>query len=866
MTTSHKSTPPPNPPWLPLRLLRWFCDPTLLEDVEGDLTELFEERAAISLIKARWLFWRDVFVLFRPGIIRNLNTTTTQNNYTMLTNHIKMAFRHSLKYKGYTTINLLGLVIGLTSSVLILLWVNDEVEKDQFHTKADRTYRNMYQTSGEIITTGGIPGPLLEVLRNDYPEVDEVTFLSWEHELLFRLGDDTGYEKGRYVSPEFFSIFSFPLVAGNPQTALDDPHSVVISERLAEKYFGKSWKTEALSKSLKIDERQEFTVTGVFQNTGKNSSMQFDFALPAEEYISRNSWVLSWFNGGFNIFFTLKENADVTAVRARIEQEINKNTNNAADERLVIFKAADSYLHSNFKNGVHSGGRIQYVRILTVIAAFLVIISCINFMNLSTARASRRVKEIGVRKVLGAHKSTLGSQFLVESFMLTVVAVLLSLGLVLLITPFFNNLTGKQLALDFADIKLWIGTSVLILVTGLLSGSYPALLLPSFKVTSSLKGTIKQSIFGVYFRNGLVVFQFALSILLIVGSMVVAQQMNYVLNANLGLDKENVVYLSMEGDLASKREVYKTQLLQVPEIKDVSFSSGNPLSYGRSTSSAEWDGKNPSEQVEINVLLVDLDFFKSMGMELKEGRAFSKEFASDTANYVINEVAAAIMGFQDPVGENLAVWGIKGKVIGVVKNFHMRSLYEPIAPLIVRYDPSATYMALIRLQNDIPKGLKSIEGISKEVNPAYPFEFEFMDAAYTASYRTEMTLSTLVNIFAVVSIFISCLGLFGLSSFSADQRSKEIGIRKVHGASVAGLVMLLSKDYTRLMILAFALAAPLAWYYMQQWLESFTFRIELSATWLFLAGLVAFAVGALTVSIKSFQAASVNPTRTLKDE
>ncbi|WP_339810849.1 ABC transporter permease [uncultured Imperialibacter sp.] len=863
----EKSIPSP-PKWL-LTFLRWFCDPDLLEDVEGDLTELFERRAESSSTRARWLFALDVLKLLRPGIVKNFAFVTTQNNNAMLFNHIKMAIRHALRYKGYTVLNLFGLIVGLTSSILILLWVNDEVEKDQFHVNADRIYqvwRNMYQANGEVITTGSIPGPLGEALANNYPEVDEVTYYSWELELLFRLDENVSYEKGRYVSPEFFSIFSFPFAAGDPASALKDPHSVVISEKLAKKYFGESWKTDALSKVIKIDESQEFTVSGIFEDIDSQSSMTFDFVLPAHEYIARNEWIKSWFNGGFSIYFTVKPGADLAAVQQRIEQEINKNTDNAADERLMVLKATDTYLHSNFKNGVPSGGRVQYVRILTIIAIFLLVISCINFMNLATARASRRTKEIGVRKVLGAQRRTLGQQFMVESFMITIVAALLSIGCVLLIIPYFNGLTDKQLYLDFTDARFWMGIFALIAVTGLLSGSYPALLLPSFKVTNSLKGAVRQSASSIYFRNGLVVFQFALSIILIIGSLVVARQMNFVLNKNLGLDKENMAYLYMPQDLANRRDVYRTELLNIPEVKEVSFASGNPLQYGRSTGSSQWDGKDPNAEIEVNVLMVDLGFFSSMGMEIVDGRDFSKDFASDTTNYIINEVMADIMGFDEPLGQNLSIWGSKGKVIGIVKNFHMQSLYEPIAPVIVTYNPAYTSVALIRLQNDIPKAIAGIEKVTTALSPAFPFQYEFMDTSYAASYRTEMSLSALVNIFAIVSIFISCLGLFGLSSFSADLRSKEIGIRKVHGASVTGLIMLLSKDYTRLMIVAFVLAAPVAWYYMQEWLNSFAFRTDLTLTAFLLAGLTAFVVGALTVSVKSYQAASVNPTRTLKDE
>ena len=858
-----------SPPVLVLKFLRWFCDPDLLEDVEGDLCELFEVRSRGNRTKARWLFIRDVLMLFRPGLIRNFDFLKTQNNFPMITNHIKTALRHALKYKGYTTINLLGLIVGLASSMMILLWVQDELGKDQFHAKSDRLYqlwRNMHQANGEVITTGAIPQPLEEVLENDYPEVDEVTLVGWEMTLLFRRDEKVSYEIGRYASPEFFSIFSFPFLAGNLETALKDPYSVVISRDLAEKYFGENWKAEAPGKAFKIQESQEFIVSGVFDRPGKSASVSFDFILPVQEYVQRNDWVKSWYNGGFSMFLTLREDADVDHFRQRILQEVNNNTGNEADERIYVQKFSESYLHSNFKNGVPTGGRIQYVRILFVVALFILVISCINFMNLATARASRRTKEIGIRKVLGARKQILGQQFMVESFLLTIAAVIVSLLVVFLTIPFFNEITGKSLTLDFGDPKLWVVIGGLTLITGFLSGSYPAILLPSFEIVHSLKGTKKKSGAGAYFRNGLVVFQFSLSILLIIGSIVVSQQMKYILNKNLGLDKENLVYLNMEGDLARRSDVYKTELLKIPEVKNVTFASGNPLSYGRSTGSASWEGKNPDEVVEINVLNVDVDFFEAMGIEISLGRGFSREFATDSSNFIINEVAAGIMGFSDPVGKNLSVWGQEGKVIGVVKNFHMSSLYNPIEPLIIRYDPGSTSVAFIRIEQNVQAAIEGIEKVTTALNAAYPFQYEFLDTNYEQKYRSEMALSTLVNIFAIVSVFISCLGLLGLSSFSADQRSKEIGIRKVHGASVFKLVLLLSGAYTKLMLLAFILASPIAYYYMKGWLENFTFRNDLSLMPFLVSGMLAFVVGALTVSFKSYQAASINPVRTLKEE
>ncbi|HEY4655901.1 MAG TPA: ABC transporter permease, partial [Cyclobacteriaceae bacterium] len=820
----------PKPPSLILRFLHWFCDPRLVEDVEGDLTELYQLRAATGWRKADWLFAKDVLLLLRPGIIRNLEFNNSHTNFDMLYYHFKTAFRLATRYKGYALLNLSGLVVGLASCLLILLWVDDEMSVDKFHVKSDRLYevfRDMIQSSGEIETTEAIPQPLELELRNSYPEVEHVSILSWENELLFRLDNKTSYEKGRYASAEFFQLFSFPFLVGDPATALRDVHSVAISERLAKKFFGDAWH-EAVGQIIKIDERQEFTVTGVFENPPASSSLDFDYILPAKEYIQRNDWVESWFNGGFRMYLTLKEGADIDAVRKRIHQEVNKHTDNAADEPIYLQRFADNYLYSDFQRGVASGGRIEYVRILAAIAFFILLIACINFMNLATARSSTRAREIGVKKVMGAQRGSLSVQFFAESFLHTIASILVALLIVYLSLPYFNDLTGKTLILDLTEEKLWLGIFGITLVTGLLSGSYPALLLSSFKTINSLKGKGQRGSKGVYLRHGLATFQFALSIFLIGGTIVVSRQMDYILSKDLGLDKSNVIMLYMEGELYGKNETYRTALQQIPEVKDVTFTSGNPLSYGSSTGGAVWEGKNPNDVVEINVLRVDADFLKTMDINLAEGQDFTNNFRTDSSHFLVNEVLADIMGFDNPVGKKLSFWGTDGMITGVVKDFHMSSLYEPIKPLIIRYDPKSTGSAFIRTQGSTQQAIARIEEVTRKLNPSFPFRYSFLDQEYANRYEGERAVSSLVNIFAIVSIFLSCLGLLGLSSFSADQRSKEIGIRKVHGARTSGLIFLLSRSYASLIAIAFVIAAPISYFYMQHWLNNFAFQTELN--------------------------------------
>jgi ABC-type antimicrobial peptide transport system permease subunit len=562
----------------------------------------------------------------------------------------------------------------------------------------------------------------------------------------------------------------------------------------------------------------------------------------------------------------LREDASLPSLQAKIEQEINEHTNRGADERIVLQKFTDTYLYSTWEKGLPAKGRIQYVQILSIIALFILVIACVNFMNLATARSSKRSKEIGVRKVMGALRNSLSRQFLIESILMSFISVMIAVLLVVLILPFFNSFTDKEIILDFYNLQNVGILFGIILTIGLLSGSYPAIMLSSMKVLNSLKGTTANSGKGSFLRNGLVVFQFSLSIILIIGTLIVSKQMDFILNKNLGLDKENLLSMDLEGDLEMKEEIFKNHLQKFPDIKDVTFVSGNPLDYGSSTSGASWDGKNPDDVIEINVMTVGTDFVKTLGIELVNGRDFSLEMASDSANFLINEVAARAMGFSNEVGQNLSAWGKEGQIIGIIGDFHMGSMYEPIGPLIVRFEPGNTGIAYIRTSTNVQSAIKNVEKVASELNPNFPFSYSFLDKEYESSYRSEQVLSGLVNLFALISIFISCLGLLGLSSYSSELRAKEIGVRKVLGASVSKVVFLLSKDYGRLIVLAFIIAAPIAFYLSNQWLSAFEFRVDVDILLFVMAGVFSFIIGLITVSLKSYQAAIVNPVKTLKDE
>ena len=856
-----------------LRLLRWFCRAELLEDVEGDLVELYEGRAAEHKTKARLYFIIDVVLMFRPGIVKDFIFINSQYNNTMIKNYLLIAYRNAVRYKGFTAINLLGLTVGIASAILILLWVQDEYGMDKFHAKGDRIYqvwRNMYGSNGDVNTTSYIPHPAGPLMINEYSEIDELCMITWPLDQDFMIDDKVIQEEGHYVSPGFFDLLSFKLLAGEADKTLQDHAGILISDELAAKYFGTTWQAnEVIGQTIRINDESDMVIGGVFERPGNQSTLDFDWLMGLDRFVIRNAGFMNdWGSGSVRILFTMSNENDLPAVAERIEQEINTHSEEAVDERLVLRKYVDNYLYNQTENGVVTGGRITYVRIMLIVAIFLLVIASVNFMNLVTARAGRRAREVGVRKVLGAQRGSLGLQFLTESVAMTLLAVLLATVVVALLLPFFNSLVSKELSLQFGQLSTWLFLVGVTVLVGCFSGFYPAVLMPAFKAIYALKGVVKHSFKSVIFRKGMVVFQFAISMMLISGTWVVFQQIQYILNKDIGLEKENLVMVPMQGreTLASNFNTFREELSKVPHVVGVTGATGNLIDYGRSTGSAVWEGKDPSVNAEINIILVNDDFVEVMGMDLLKGRSLTSDFGADTMNYIVNEVAAELMGFQDPVGKRLSIWGIRGRIIGMVKDFHNADMYEPIGPMIIMYEPRDSRMAMVRIQGNTREAIASIEEIFTRLHPAVPFRFEMMNESYREQYEGELIVSQLANIFSIIAIFISCLGLFALSAFSADQRSKEIGVRKVHGASVSQIILMLSKDYSKLMLIAIALAIPVTWFYAAEWLETFKYHTILKPVIFVLSGLIAFAIGTITVSFKSLQAAVVNPVESLKEE
>ncbi|WP_461129332.1 ABC transporter permease [Spirosoma aerophilum] len=787
----------------------------------------------------------------------------------MFRNYLKIAWRNLAKSKTFSFINILGLALGMTSSLLILLWVQDESSIDQFHANGPRIYQvmeNQQWTGNDISTTPSTPGPLAAALTAELPGIERTVKVTWQEEHLLSVGDKAYKEKGRYSSPDLFQIFSFPLVQGDAKTALVGPSSIVISKKAANKLFGR---TDVLGRIVRVDNKEDHQITGVVQDIPETSSLKFDFVLPEAPYEKENKWLEGWDNNGIRTYALLHPTADVNALNGKMLNFIKKHDKNVTTITTFLFPYEKAYLQSKFTNGKPDGGRIEYVRLFTIVAIFLLIIACINFMNLATARSAKRAKEVGIRKVVGAERSYLVGQFVGEAVLTALFSLLIAIILVQVLLSSFNTLTEKHIEIQYANPLYWLTLLGLALLTGLVSGSYPALFLSSLQPVKVLKGTLRFKSSAVLFRQGLVVFQFALSLLLIIGTLIAGRQVDYIRTKNLGLDRENVVYMDLEGDLPKRYDAFREELLQAPGIQSVSSAGNDPMQVGSSTTGVEWKGKPEGDKTLFNQLPISYDFIKTMKIKLVDGRDFSKDIVTDSTNYIINEEAARRMsasapGMKHAVGQDLTFWKKSGKVVGLIKNFHINSLRVAIEPLILRLDSNNSTLLVRTYPGQTEKALKSMERLAKQFNPAYPFDYKFADESFREQYKSETLVGTLANAFAVIAIFIACLGLFGLAMFTSEQRTKEIGVRKVLGASVPNIVLLLSKDFLKLVLISILIASPLAWWAMHQWLKDFAYRIDID-WWVFaLAGLLAIGIAQLTVSFQSIKAALMNPVKSLR--
>jgi len=789
----------------------------------------------------------------------------------MLKNYMVVAFRNIFRNKLFSFVNIAGLSFGIASALLIFLWIGDELAVDQFHEDGDRLYRvmeNQKYTDGRLFTFSSTPAPMAPFIKDKFPEIELATRVTWQVTHLFEVNEKMFFENGRFVDQDFLQMFTLKFVAGDKATALSDKTSIVISRSMAEKYFGSE---DPIGKVFTMDHENSFKVTGVFEDLPAQSSWKFAFLLPFKHFWDINtSWLDQWGNNNIRTWILLTKGSDPAALGEKLKGEI-KEHNAESNVELHIQRFGDAYLFSDWENGVQSGGRIEYVRIFFVVAIFVLLIACINFMNLATAQGARRAKEVGLRKVIGAFPAQLFRQFMGESFLTVAIGSLIAIGFVVLALPSFNDLTGKTMTLSLLDRQMIVIFLAVLVGTALLAGTYPALFVSGYKPVEVLKGQLASGNKAAIFRKALVVVQFSLSIFLVICTIVVFRQMKFMQNRDIGFDRSNLMYVWMQGDLPSHWDVVRQQLLSQPGIESVTSSGQLPIDIGNSTYGVEWEGKNPDDRILFTILSVDMDFVTSMKMNMLEGRTHDKAIVSDTAGYIVNEVAAAKFGYTGEIaGRDLTVWQRKGKIIGVVKNFNFGSLHSPIEPLVIRIptpgQETLSCMLVRAKENELQQAITSLEKICKEHAPGYPFTYAFLSQDWEKFYDAEGKRGSVFNALAVLSIFISALGLFGLSAYSAARRTKELGIRKVMGASVPGLVGLMGKEFLVLVLIAAVLGCPIGWYVMSGWLKTYAFHVEVGWMALAIASLGCLSVSALTVSYHSLKVSKANPAHSLRYE
>lgn len=783
----------------------------------------------------------------------------------MIKYYFKLALRSFAKDKNTFLINLLGLSGGLISILLIYFWVNSEFQVDRFHAKADRLYQLIvhYHSPDEIGTGNSTPCQLAETFAEEMPEVENSVAVRRVNEVTLAVGETNLKANGKYASIDFFEAFSYEFLEGNKTKALSENNNITISDRLALKLFNTT--ENLLGKSIKFQQDQNFQIAGVFKAPPENSTLQFDFILPFEVFKATNAWALNWNYSTVDTYVSLTEGADLSTFNAKIAGFLDTKRENQLPTVLEATSYPDLYLHGTYENGVVVSGRIEYINLFSIIALFILLIACVNFMNLSTAKASKRMKEIGVKKVIGAKRHTLIAQFLVESCALAMLALSLALVVVWMILPTFSHLAGREI-LPVFDAKLIASILGMTLSAGLLAGSYPALYLSGFQPSKIFKSQLLRNTNENWIRQGLVVLQFTISVVLIIAVLIVHQQINFVQTQNLGYNKENILHFGMEGQVKEKLETFLTELNQLPSVEKVSSIGQNVVGGSNRFTIQKWEGEE-NNQVSFEMRAVHYDLLETLEIEVEKGRSFSKDFNNEDTKVIFNEAAIAFMGLENPIGQRVTIDNTELEVIGVAKNFHFASLRDRIEPLFFVFRPSWTHRIMARIgMGKEQEAIAELQALYANFNPGFPLAYEFLDQDYQAQYVAEQRVAGLSKYFALLTILLSCLGLSGLAIFNSELRVKEIGVRKVLGASVGSIVQLLSVDFLKLVLIGCFLAVPVAWYFLQEWLNSFAYHIDLQ-WWVFvMAGIIAVVIALFTVSFQSIKAALANPVHSLRNE
>lgn len=784
----------------------------------------------------------------------------------MIKNYFKIAWRNLFRNKGFSITNILGLTIGITCTILIFLWVQDERAYDKFHND----YNNIYQViahrnfNNQIFTDRNMVMPLAKSLKDVSPQIKNAVVTTHRQSHVLTYGDAKLKKQGYFVSEHFFDMFSWKFIKGNAATAIPDAYSIVLTQSAAKALFGNA---DPINKVVKIDNNYDAKVTAIIQDIPGNSSLQFDF-INMFNYSgdSEKRAMTNWQNSSWNVYVQTVSGANMQTLDKTINDIKHQHDPNDKMSTYFTFPMEKWRLYSDFKDGKNVGGMIEYVKLFSVIAIIILLIACVNFMNLSTARSEKRAKEVGIRKTLGSDKKQLILQFFSESIILAFIAFVFSVGAVYLLLPAFNTLVDKSLSLNIAQPLFWCGALAIILFTGLVAGSYPALYLSSFNPINVLKGTFISGAKAVLPRRILVVAQFIISILLISATIIVYQQIQHVKHRDIGYNPDNLIMVPSSPDIRKNFAVIKQELQKTGLINAVTQTSSPITDIWWRSPAPDWEGKPADGEIIMAGIATDIDFTKTMGIKVLNGKDFSGT-PSDSSAMLLNKAAVEAMGLKNPIGMQMK-YGQSYTVIGVTDNVVMGSPYQAVDPMMVFYNPNNSNSISIRLNNaaHLQKSLQAIETIFKRYNYAYPFEYQFADQEFGKKFLTEDLISRITNIFACLAIFICCIGLAGLASFTIEKRIREIGIRKVLGASVQQLLMLISKEFLKLVLIAFVIAMPLTWWLMNNWLEKYPYRVNISV-WLFgTVGIVILLLTLVVVSLNTMKAAIANPVKSLRTE
>ncbi len=784
----------------------------------------------------------------------------------MIVNNLLISLRAIRRDKGTFIINLLGLSTGLACAFLIFMWVDDELHIDKFHVNEKQLYQvfSNHEYASGTIRSKATSALLVQTLPEEMPEIEKVACLvNYGDDIPLSTDNKEIKASGKFGSNEFFQMFSFPLLQGNVRSLLSDRDAIVISEKLAVSLFNGA-SENVIGKPVEIDHNDKYIVSGVFRDIPGNSSLKFDFMLSFEGLKQRApASFLSWGNTGPRTFILLKKNTNVGQFRDKIKDFVSQRSKDS-NTFLTIQRFSETYLNSNDNDGVVQSGRIMYVRLFSIIALFILAIACINFMNLATARAAGRTKEVGIKKALGSSRAKLISQFLLESVLMSAAAMILALLFVSFILPEFNGITQKHLAMKF-DLRLVLILTGITVITGLIAGSYPALYISGFSsfISRVLPGKpAKES----FIRKGLVVFQFATSAILIVAVLVVNRQIRFIRSQGPGFSMDNVIYFAADGKIGQGKDAFILELKKIPGVINATCSDHTLIGHEHTTS-LTWEGKDPGENISFEFAYTGYDMAETFGLEMSAGRSYSRGFGDESTKIILNETAVKAMGINDPIGKTVNFWGKKEEIIGIVKDFHFESFHEKIKPMFFNFNEQESNMIMVRLKAYSGKEtIAGVEELYRKFNPGFIFDFKYLDQDFQSEYLAEKRAAGLSRYFAAIAILITCLGLIGLVAYTAERRSREIALRKISGSNEFQIINLLSLEFIKMVSLAILIALPSAYLIARQWLGNFAYRTDLSWKIFIAAGFIATSVALITISWVSWKAATKNPVEALRHE